>query len=215
MIAARSASPRFWLGLLLTAALHVAIIWMFAQHKQLQDGAPREARMAIQWLLPLPKPKPAPAPPKPLAPPAARAQAPASMTSEARVPPPEPAAEPQAITPPAEPPDPFALPVPKAPSAGDIMAQARKDLGKIDQELRKAYPERAKAALTDSRQARLERAFDAAHDAVPPKWYEPAKMAEISPPNARTRMYRITTALLTYCVLISEDGKKNYVNCPK
>jgi len=95
------------------------------------------------------------------------------------------------------------------------MAQARKDIGKIDQELRKAYPERNTAALTDSKQARLDRAFDAAHDAVPPKWYEPAKMAEISPPNARTRMYRITTALLTYCVLISEDGRKNYVNCPK
>jgi hypothetical protein len=212
MTAARSASPRFWLGLLLTAALHVAIIWMFAQHKQPQDGAPRAARVAIQWLLPMPMP----APPKPLAQrPASRAPVAAAMAATPRVPPPELAAEPQAITPPAEPPDPFALPAPPAPSSGDIMTQARKDLGKIDKELRKAYPERGTPPPNDSKQARLERGFDAAHDAVPPKWYEPARMAEISPPNARTRMYRITTALLTYCILIGEDGRKSYVNCPK
>jgi hypothetical protein len=217
MTAARSTSPRFWLGLLLAAALHVAIIWIFGQHKQLPNAAPGETRPTIQWLLPMqqpaqvqpPEPRRSTPRPQPKQQQQQRA-APASSPASAPLP-----AEPQAITTPADTPDPFALPSPKAPSAGDIMAQARKDLAKIDQDLRKAYPERATAALSDSRQARLDRAFDAAHDAVPPKWYEPAKMAEISPPNARTRMYRITTALLTYCILISEDGRKNYVNCPK
>lgn len=218
MIAARSESPRFWLGLLVTAVLHLAIVWMFTQHKQLKDSAPRDARTTIQWLLPMrqaahPRPPelhrttpvPAKAAPRVQAmPPHPAPAAPAAS-----------AAEPQAITPPSDTADPFALPAPKTPSAGDIMAQARKDLGKIDKDLRKAYPERSTAALSDSRQARLDRAFDAAHEAVPPKWYEPAKMAELTPPNAHTRMYRITTALLTYCILISEDGRKSYVNCPK
>ncbi len=213
MTAARSVPPRFWLGLLLTAALHVAIVWMFAQHGQLRSDAPREQRAAIQWLLPMRKA--APSAPRPAA------QAPATTSKPRRQPPKPvaagsaaaPASEPQAITLPADPPDPFAAPAAPTPGAGDIMAQARKDIGKIDRDLRKAYPERG--TPPESRQARLERAFDAAHDAVPPKWYQAAKTVEITPPNAHTRMYRVVTALITYCISISEDGRKSYTTCPK
>jgi hypothetical protein len=222
MIAARTVLPRPWSGLLLTALLHVAIMWMVVQHKHIREDAPRAPRQAIQWLLPMQKPAPRPAltaPPPPAHRPPPRATAPAATAAAAAAAAPPQAQgapmEPQPAAPPADAPDPFAPPPAPALSAGDIMAQARKDLGKIDKDLRKAYPERSTAALTDTKQARLQRAFDAAHDAVPPKWYEPAKIAEITPPNAHTRMYRITTALLTYCVTISEEGRKNYVNCPR
>lgn len=215
---ARSISPRFWCGLLLTAVLHVAIVWMFTQrHRQPQDGEPRDKRPAIQWLLPLHKSKdkavqrqPAPASVShPMPHPDSRGAPAKETTAQVAAP------EPQAITSPTPTADPFAAPPAPAPSAGDIMARARKDLGKIDQELRKAYPERGLPAPNDSKQARLERGFEAAHDAVPPKWYQGARIVEITPLNAHTRMYRVTTALFTYCITTSEDGRKNYTNCPK
>jgi hypothetical protein len=226
MITARPRWPRFWFGLLLTAALHVAILRMFAQRdRQPLDHAPHDTRPAIQWLLPMHTPmhrttQPQPAQASPLRaasrPKVAPASRPATAPETQDQPiSPAPAPEAQAITSPAEAADPFAAPPARAPTASDIMARARKDLGRIDQELRKAYPERGLPAPNDSRQARLERGFEAAHDAVPPKWYQGARTVEISPPNAHTRMYRVSTALLTYCITISEDGRKNYTNCPK
>ncbi|MFA9217835.1 MAG: hypothetical protein ACEQSK_12125, partial [Sphingomonadaceae bacterium] len=110
------------------------------------------------------------------------------------------------------PPDPFAV---TAAPAADSVTQARRDVGKIDQELRKTFPERGLAPVPDSTQAKLERGFNAAHDAVPPKWYEGARITEISTPNSRTRTYRITTAVLTYCIVVTEEGRKNYINCPR
>jgi len=212
-----------WPALLLILALHAALVASWTVQRQ-RAAAQHGERVAIQWLLPMPPltvaqhaapaPKalpgrlPAPASaPKVVAPPAA---APQAITSPA-IQPPQPAATPAD--------DPFAMP---KPSVTDVVRQAKLDVGKIDRELRKEgqVPDPYKPG--DSVQARLERAFDAAHEAVPPKWYQGAKITEIQQPSgagnsnaAHTRVYKIQTALVTYCITIREDGQKSYTNCPR
>jgi len=98
-----------------------------------------------------------------------------------------------------------------------MLAQAKLDAGKIDKELRKTFPIAEPLPPPDSKQARLQRGFDAAHEAVPPKWYQGARMVELSTPGGenKTRVYKITTALLTYCINIYPDGRKTYTDCPR
>ena len=115
--------------------------------------------------------------------------------------------------------DPFApTPAgPQPPNTDSILAQAKRDAGKIDKELRKTFPIAEPLPPPDSKQARLQRGFDAAHEAVPPKWYQGARMIELSTPDVenKTRTYKIITALLTYCINIYPNGRKTYTNCPR
>jgi hypothetical protein len=223
--------PRRWVGLLLTLLLHLALLYSLLLGKPAPRGEDgRAARPAIQWLLPLPPkraailPPPAPAPDKPDRPAAEPApatllppppQAVATQPQQTQQSQQSPAAEP-AAAPPAEPVFGAA-----PPSAADIMRQPKRDLGKIDlgkleQELRKEFPQRGvPQPPPDSKQARLERGIDAAHEAVLPKWYEPARTVELSQPNSRVRIYKVSTALGAYCITIHEDGKKGYTNCPR
>lgn len=212
--------PRHLPGLLITGLLHIAIIYAFMQRQHMAD-IPRAPREAMQWLLPIARPTAKSPPPmrplKPVPQPTRPAPAPKAMT------PPKADDSPPAATPtPAPtsiPDDPFAQApaTPRPSSASDILNQAKLDVGKIDRELRAAYPERAPVPPPDSKQARLERGIDAAHEAVPPKWYQPAKMIELSTPGGenKTRTYKIITALVTYCINIHPDGRRSYTNCPK
>ncbi|MBA5605292.1 hypothetical protein H3H36_07965 [Duganella sp. FT3S] len=122
--------------------------------------------------------------------------------------------QPQAITPPEQPP-PEPDFGPARPSAADIMRRAQRDIAAIDKQLRKEYPTQDVVPPPDSVQARLTRGINAAHDAVGPKWYEGARMVELSQPDSKTRVYKITTALGTYCFSQYEDGRKAYTNCPR
>lgn len=207
--------------MLITGLLHVAIIYAFMQ-RQHPAEAPREA---MQWLLPMtqpntksqPKPVVKPAPPPDAAAPKAIAPPKPANVPAAPATPQETPATPAAPT--STPPDdPFAPAptAPRPPSASDILNQARLDVRKIDKELRAAYPERAPAPPPDSKQARLERGINAAHEAVPPKWYQAAKIIELSTPDGenKTRTYKIVTGIGTYCINIRPDGKKSYTSCP-
>lgn len=224
--------------MLITGLLHVAIIYAFMQRQQAAD-APRAPREAMQWLLPITQPsarsqskpavKPAPQPnaaaaattaAKATAPKAITPPKPADIPAAPATPPETPSAPAISAAPAASPPDdPFAQTpaAPRPPSASDILNQAKLDVRKIDKELRAAYPERAPLPPPDSKQARLERGINAAHEAVPPKWYQPAKIIELSTPDGenKTRTYKIVTAIVTYCIIIHADGKKSYTNCPK
>lgn len=210
--------PRYLPGLLITGLLHIAIIYAFMQRQHAAD-TPRAPRDAMQWLLPMVRPA-AEIPPKPQAKPAPQAKptpAPKTITPPTadEIPPP-PAAAP---TPAGIADDPFAQ-APAAqrpPSASDILNQARLDVRKIDKELRAAYPERAPVPPPDSKQARLERGINAAHENVPPKWYQAAKIIELSTPDGenKTRTYKIVTAVVTYCINIHPDGRRSYTNCPR
>ena len=93
------------------------------------------------------------------------------------------------------------LDAPPMPSAADMLARARKDLAGIDKELRKDFPEARIKAPLDTSQARLEKGFELAHEMAPPKWYEQAKIKELTVPAGHgARRYRVITAFGTYCV---------------
>ena len=208
-----------WPGLLLTGVAHVAALYFLLQ-SQLVTHTPRAPRDAIQWLLPLskvearrvappraPRVKTQPAAPRQISPRAEPVPA-APIAIGASEPAPTPA-----------PYDPFA-PIqaePQPPGTDSMLARARLDAGKIDKELRKTFPVAEPLPPPDSKQARLQRGFDAAREAVPPKWYQGARMVELSTPDGenKTRTYKITTALLTYCINIYPDGRKSYTECPR
>lgn len=147
--------------------------------------------------------KPAPPVNKPVLPPTAAAQPRRAAPEPVRVAPPVQAppiaiekAEPAAPTPPA------------LPSAEQIMSIARRDLGKIDKDLRKEQRRQEFSAPVDSPQARLSRGMQEAHDAVPPKWYQAAKVEDFTPPGDDARkVYRITTATGSYCVFYADKNK--------
>lgn len=234
---------RLLASLLLIALLHAAIVALLMRHRT-ETEAPRPRGDAVQWLLaPALPARPATEPPRlALRPPHAASQAVRGgkggkadkvVNAAAPIKPVRPVTQDQtppgvdlaiALPPPPDavanaplPDDPFAEPpAKKAPTASEIIALARRDVGKIDRELRKAYPESAPLAPADSKQAVLERGFNAAYDAAPPKWYQGAKMVELSTPDGenRTRTYKIITALVSYCITISPAGKKKYTNCP-
>lgn len=213
--------PRIRIGLPLTILLHLlALLVLSAPPVRQQATAPHARQPAIQWLLAparQAKPavlKPAPLPPAqrsaPAAPPPAKAVPAASAQVSLLPAPPVP---PRQETPAAPPDDPFAAR--PAPDAASIMRQPRHDIGKIDQELRKQFPAPAPAPPSDSKQARLERGIQAAHEAVMPKWYEAATTEEITPANSLNRIYKVRTALGAYCITINQEGRKRYTNCPQ
>ena len=109
---------------------------------------------------------------------------------------------------------------PAAISAAQFLSVAKRDLGKIDQELRNEQPNSAlraapERATEDSAMQRLQKGLEEAHQAAPNKWYQAAKIEDITPPgNDARKIYRITTALRTYCVRYpdknrADQGKAN------
>ena len=91
-------------------------------------------------------------------------------------------------------------------SAGGILQRARQEAalaGKGDRD--SATPAQT---LSSALQARLDRSFARAHAAGRPKWYEPARIEEITGAgDGSARIYRITTAVGTYCVAGPKEGR--------
>lgn len=183
-------------GLAATLALHLALL--YGWHLARQDPkAETEDTVRIQWVkVQPPRPvKPAPALTRaPVKPKAARQPAPvAARIPQAAVIASEAITQPPAETPPAR-------------SVDDMMRQARKDLGKIDQELRKEFPGARIKAPPDSPQVRLEKGIEEAADMAPPKWYEAPKVKEIIDPGGYGRKrYRVITANRTYCITVESN----------
>ncbi len=176
----------------------------------------------MQWLLPMAPQVRARAPqlPAPLQPP----QAPRDKVAVARAVRP---AAPQAITAPTPSGSAPQLPAqaaesvpaigdlsapPAAPGADTVLQLAKRDIGKIDKELRQGKTLELKAPQ-DTLQAKLERGFEQAHAAVPPKWYEGARTEKISTPTGK-QVYKVTTAIASFCIYIADDGVKRYMTCP-
>ena len=203
--------------LLLTIALHGALFVSWTLQRRSSERPPVR-RMDIVWLRAAapPQREAAITPARPRAvtnnegaqaqPVTRKAVSPLPIT-----PPQEPAREAQQTPPPQRNDDPFALP---APTDADVVSQAKRDLAKIEQELRKGARPKELVLQADSTQAKLERGFNAAHDAVPPKWYQGATIKELNSTDPHKKIFRINTALGAYCILINEEGKRNYVNCP-
>lgn len=189
--------------LVLHAALFSALL---AQRYRMPPRHEGKLLEPVQWLLPLAAPPAAKAPvPDAARPavstrrmPARQAQTvlrPVTATPAA----PAQAAPVTAPTPPAAAPDPFDLSATQPIPAGDALLR-RHDwgAGKADHELRGGKLAKL-VRPTDTLQAGLERAFYAAGEAVPPKWFSAPEIREISVPESRTRMYKIRTMMGTYC----------------
>lgn len=214
-------------GLAVTLFLHLALVfwWNLPTYFPNPDAAEPDP-VRIQWVAIQP-PRPVmprravASPPKPDQPARHRrvrelpqTQPPASLATQV-------VTAPQAITaPPAE--------APQTASAYEMMQQARKDLGKIDKDLRNEFPGAPIKAPADSPQIRFERGIEHAAEMAPPKWFEAPKIRElIDPGGYGRRRYRVITAKGTYCVTYESnhapdglDSVKNGIkpkltSCPK
>ncbi|HEU4817750.1 hypothetical protein [Janthinobacterium sp.] len=205
--------PRRAPGLLLIVLLHAGLAYVVLQSRpRLAADEHLPQGPAIAWLR-----YTAPAPPKPVALPSAK---PAAERLPRRIIPapasrplPPPAAEPAPA-----PATPEAITAPPAPSAADILAQAKRDVGKIDKDLRKEFPQRSGEKFDDTGFKRMQQGFAEAYAAVPPKWYEASKIEEVGANEARgSRTYKITSALGTLCVTTraGKQGETMIGMCPK
>jgi hypothetical protein len=214
-----------------TLALHLAMLG--AWHWQHQRPPRRESddQPRIEWVniaAPRPQRPQAPAPVLPRASHAKPTSTPRAVTVN----------PPQALPPAELPPPPTweelqaaqqAAPAPPAArSADDIMQQAKRDLAGINSELKKEFPRSASLASRNTQFSRMERKMEDAFDEAPPKWYQAAKIKEISDPSGSgRRIYRFTTALGTFCVSYAPNNAHNgqdamqhgsrptYTNCPQ
>jgi hypothetical protein len=196
-------------ALLLTLLLHLGLFGMWHLARQPKPALPSPPTQWLTLLTPrhfFAKPPPPPPPPK-------RTPAASSAATLVKAKPVPPAATaPAAAIPPAATPNDkeAALPV-VAPleatgrTAADIMKQAKRDLGKIDRDIRDADAKWVRAPASTPH-SRMQAAFDAAHDAVPPKWYEAARITEIgTQAGSGARMYKVATSAGTYCIRVASN----------
>ena len=192
---------RQWIGVALTLALHVLLLLAW-RHAGMLPAPDTSAREAIQWVdIALTRPPLPPVAPKP-APPARRAAA-------RTVPAPARTAEPTQTTAPAPSEQPLPPPVAEAPaalSAHELLQQAKRNVGKIDQDLRKAYPGQPITAPVDNAHTRMAKKMQTAADNVPNKWYEAPKITEVLDPGPYgRRRYRVVGAFGTYCITVESN----------
>jgi hypothetical protein len=214
--------PRRAPGLLLIVLLHAGLVYVIVQSRpRLASDENLPQGPAISWLrhtLPAP-PKPLPLPLPSIKPATARVPRLPSLPIVAPVSRPLPIASvAQAPAPAPAPVTPEAITVTPAPSAAEILAQAKRDVGKIDKDLRKDFPQRGEQKLDDTGFKRMQQGFAEAYAAVPPKWYEASKIEEFGANAARgSRTYKITNALGTLCVTTGagKNGETMIGNCPK
>ena len=218
-------------GLLLITVLHLALLYAFLQTRRQPDHDDAPRGPAIQWLRQTPpapaRARPAPRPAgkpatarqaAPLARPRPAPPLPGPVPAPVQIPAPVPAPaasqlEAAAAVPPAAEPA-----IPARPGAADILAQAKRDVGKIDKDLRKEFPQRGVEKFDDTGFKRMQQGFAEAYAAVPPKWYEASKIEEIGANEARgSRTYKITSALGTLCVTTraGKQGETMIGMCPK
>ncbi len=190
---------RQWTGVALTLALHAMMLlaWRHAGKLPAPDASPREA---IQWVdIAIARPAPPPVRPPPPAVPAAPRPSPAPAKTAS----PAPAAAPVPSVQPLPPPG---AETPPALSAHELLQQARRSVGKIDQDLRKAYPGQPITAPVDNGHTRMAKKMQDAADMVPNKWYEAPKVTEILDPGPYgRRRYRVVGALGTYCITVESN----------
>lgn len=191
-------------ALLAIVVLHATLAsLLLAQRERVAHGPDGPARDAIQWLLPLtapmaarltappaaPAPQRAVRPAVPRASTAARTEAVATSVAPTAV-------APASVAAPAAAPDPFNGVT--TPAADTLLGRHDWGAGKADHALRGGKLSTL-VRPSNTLQAGLERAFQEAGEAVPPKWFSAPEIREMSVPEGRMRMYKIRTAMGTYC----------------
>jgi len=207
-------SRRTTAGIAVVILLHLALVWMAT--RPVHNPVARDRWTWVPMLAPphpvrLPRGgAPAVAPLRPAAAPSAN-KIPAPPATAPEPAPPSPARQP-AMPPTTDDTEEQALMAPQPPSAvtgkppaADIMQQALKSVGAIDRQLRAEHPQEF-TAPPDSPRARLIKGLAAAHAAVPPKWFESARIELFSAPNDPRRIYRVTTAMGEYCLFYPDKA---------
>jgi hypothetical protein len=230
-IAYRSPAADRLLGILLTFLVHAALIfgWQMVRTLPRLPRLPSAGeRPGIQWI-PLPTPRaavrvreaaPVPASAEPAR---ARSVAPAALPSPSL---PLPGRVPILASSPAAP---LAAGTASqasapAPSAGQILEQAKRDIGKIDKALRKENHPYIAAPL-DSSQIRLRKGIELANELAPNRLWEAPKEEElVNNTGDGARRTRVITGKGTYCIteratntdveMIEHHGKLRITNCP-
>ena len=230
-------------ALLLTTLLHVALLAALLSRQHAGSPVRGADREAITWILPAAsKASPAPATVPAQAQAAASRKQPASRAPAAidmprsSAPASAPASRAEIAAGAEAQPDAAVAAVGSEPVIGDLSAQPAAppmpaadllrltlyNAGKVDNELRQGKLAPLPPAK-DTIRGKIDAAFEAAHQAVKPKWYEAAKVSEISAPGSRTRVYKIRTALGTYCISMADPSSgggvggnsgPRYSNCP-
>lgn len=110
----------------------------------------------------------------------------------------------------------------QAASATQLLDLAKREAGKADKSLREEDKEQHKDDKVDkdakregtfgmageSQKEKVARLFEEAHAAAPNKWYQAAKVEDITPPGDDARkIYKITGALGTYCVRYADKNR--------
>jgi hypothetical protein len=197
-------------AILLTLLLHLGLfaLWQMARHQQAQApaGIGNWLTLITPWRAPALPAKPIPPDKQKHPAPAVRQRMASPAEQAAALPAAAPAAAPLEQATPEKEVLPVVTPLEKSGrSYADIMKQARRDLGKINHELQEADAKWVRAPVS-SPHSRMQAAFDAAKDAVPPKWYEAARITEITNQGGNgTRIYKVVSAMGTYCISMASN----------
>lgn len=107
-------------------------------------------------------------------------------------------------------------------SATQMLELAKREAGKADRALREEDKEQRKDEKEDkpanrissfgvageTQKEKVARLFEEAHAAAPNKWYQAAKVEDITPPGDDARkIYKITGLLGTYCVRYADKNR--------
>lgn len=232
------ARERRFTGLALTVLVHAALLlgWQTSRQLPPADSGPEPVRTRIQWIrlpppsVPRPLPEQAPVPAAAAAAKPAR-PAPAPVRAAAAPAAPSPAAPSIAVPPAAPSALAAAVPAPApaapatAPSTDEILRRAKRDIGKIDRDLRKENNPYI-VAPPDSPAIRMRRGMETAHDLAPPRiWEAPKIEALVNNTGDGARRERVITGNGTYCVtdrgintsidMLEIHGKQRITNCPQ
>ncbi len=94
----------------------------------------------------------------------------------------------------------------------DASEQVRKEAEDKAAEAKPAVPEAGNQVLSGSASQlqKLARGIEAAHAAAPNKWYQAAKIEDITPPgDDQRKIYKITGVLGEYCLRYPDKNKAN------
>ena len=191
--------PRSLAGIGISLAVHALLIGVWQLSKpvpQLDDTEPRR----VQFLRLLPSPSVPPleraASPPPSPAHASPARRPAASAARAKSMPASPVTEPITL-----PPQVAEAPAATAPSAADLLRDARAAAGAIDRALRDEHPRRGIHAPAETAQMKLEKGIAHAADMAPNRWYQAPKKQEIIDAGGYGRKrYRVVGAAVTYCI---------------
>jgi hypothetical protein len=195
--------PRALAGIGMSLAVHALLIGVWQLSRPVQQRDDSELRR-VQFLRLLPAPAPERAddtPPSPArAAPARRPAAPAPA-ARSQPAPASPVTEPITL-----PQQAAESPASAAPSAADLLRDARAAAGAIDRALREEQPRRGIHALAETTQTKLAKGIAEAADMAPNRWYQAPKTQEIIDAGGYGRKrYRVVGAAGTYCIIYESN----------